>query len=331
MAKELSDYNSLADYVSALVADAFSGKSAEKDKAAILPSGPAGAFRAKQMQDLKDADLARKSAEESSRGVEPTTEALTKSGGSGSTDLATKGSELSETPNELIQKPNEVIEGSKPNDMRNVKGRVVEPNKLPTPEVEGEGALSSVGAVLSPILAGAAAYLASTGTLNAGEEEALRDPRLLEGPDLVSARESKSAKDKMFADVKNRLQKATSDDKLAAFMKAYRESGKDISTEPMKKFEADSTSKSIPIEEPKAAPAEEPKASSEEIPKAVKVTNDRDAQLRALFAHAHGTDYDPNSSVDRKKMAAVSALADKVGINALTPNQFALKLYRNSK
>jgi hypothetical protein len=48
----------------------------------------------------------------------------------------------------------------------------------------------------------------------------------------------------------------------------------------------------------------------------------------ALFAHTHGGPFDPKSSMDKKKMAAISSMLSKEGSGDLTPNQFALKIYR---
>jgi len=74
-----------------------------------------------------------------------------------------------------------------------------------------------------------------------------------------------------------------------------------------------SAPKAIPVAEPVAAPA---------------VDTDRAA---ALFAKTHGSAFDPKSSMDKKKMAAITNLMGQEGSEALTPNQFALKIYRTTK
>ena len=50
-----------------------------------------------------------------------------------------------------------------------------------------------------------------------------------------------------------------------------------------------------------------------------------------LFAKTHGSAFEPKSSVDKKKMAAIISLMGQEGSEALTPNQFALKIYRTTK
>jgi len=50
-----------------------------------------------------------------------------------------------------------------------------------------------------------------------------------------------------------------------------------------------------------------------------------------LFAKTHGSTFDPKSSADKKKMASITSLMGQEGSEALTPNQFALKIYRTTK
>jgi len=50
-----------------------------------------------------------------------------------------------------------------------------------------------------------------------------------------------------------------------------------------------------------------------------------------LFAKTHGGQFNPKSSVDQKKMAAITNLMAQKGSEKLTPNQFALLVYRTSK
>ena len=50
-----------------------------------------------------------------------------------------------------------------------------------------------------------------------------------------------------------------------------------------------------------------------------------------LFAKTHGSAFDPKSSADKKKMASITSLMGQEGSEALTPNQFALKIYRTTK
>ena len=50
-----------------------------------------------------------------------------------------------------------------------------------------------------------------------------------------------------------------------------------------------------------------------------------------LFAKTHGGRFNPKSRVDRKKMAAITNLMAQKGSEKLTPNQFALTIYRTTK
>jgi hypothetical protein len=72
---------------------------------------------------------------------------------------------------------------------------------------------------------------------------------------------------------------------------------------------------------PKAIVVEEPKKPTGK-PMAGSMTPE------ALFAHTHGGPFDPKSSMDKKKMAAINSMLSKEGSGDLTPNQFALKIYR---
>jgi len=66
-------------------------------------------------------------------------------------------------------------------------------------------------------------------------------------------------------------------------------------------------------------------------PKAEVVSEDYEDQAIALFKNTHGTSFDPKSSMDRGKLEKMkSMLADMGGLGGMTPNQFALQVYRNS-
>jgi hypothetical protein len=92
-------------------------------------------------------------------------------------------------------------------------------------------------------------------------------------------------------------------------------------------------------EQPKAEPKAEPKEEKDApvAPKAIVVDEPKKATGKpmagsmtpeALFAHTHGGPFDPKSSMDKKKMAAINSMLSKEGSGDLTPNQFALKIYR---
>jgi len=75
--------------------------------------------------------------------------------------------------------------------------------------------------------------------------------------------------------------------------------------------------------EPLAAQGSEP-----DPPKAVPVAPDDQAE--ALFRTVHGGPFDPNSSMDRGKLAKIKENLVREEYQGLTPNQFALKMYREA-
>jgi len=68
-------------------------------------------------------------------------------------------------------------------------------------------------------------------------------------------------------------------------------------------------------------------------PKALIVPEDTDLtdKAAALFQRTHGSAFDPKSSKDKKKMASIQSLLSQEGSDKLTPNQFALRIYRTTK
>ena len=74
---------------------------------------------------------------------------------------------------------------------------------------------------------------------------------------------------------------------------------------------------------PLAAQGSEP-----DPPKAVPV--EPDDQAEALFRTVHGGPFDPKSRVDRGKLAKIKENLVKEEYQGLTPNQFALKMYREA-
>lgn len=50
-----------------------------------------------------------------------------------------------------------------------------------------------------------------------------------------------------------------------------------------------------------------------------------------LFKNTHGTEFDPNSKMDREKLEKMKGmLAKQGGLGEMSANQFALQVYRNS-
>jgi len=86
-----------------------------------------------------------------------------------------------------------------------------------------------------------------------------------------------------------------------------------------------------PAAKPAAEPAAEmPAAESEEAPKAKALLTPEKAQ--ELFSTIHGGSFDPKSRMDKQKMAQIEELAMELGpdaFEAMSPNQFALRIYRD--
>ena len=77
-----------------------------------------------------------------------------------------------------------------------------------------------------------------------------------------------------------------------------------------------------------ASPAEKLRI-RQEAPSAEPAEVDQDRAM-ALFQNTHGSAFDPKSSMDKGKMAAIQNLMSKKGSEKLTPNQFSLQIYRQS-
>jgi hypothetical protein len=70
-------------------------------------------------------------------------------------------------------------------------------------------------------------------------------------------------------------------------------------------------------------------ASQQEQPKAKPVIDP--TTVEKLFQVTHGTPYDPKSRMDKRKRIEIeSALEEMGGLGKMTPNQFALQMYRRS-
>jgi len=79
---------------------------------------------------------------------------------------------------------------------------------------------------------------------------------------------------------------------------------------------------------PKAVPVYDDEADEPDEPD--ETVGDYSEQALGLFKNTHGTGYDPKSSKDRKKLEKMeSMLAAQGGLGDMSPNQFALNLYRS--
>jgi len=317
------------DELSKIIGDALDGpKSKGRDNEAALVGGAAAAFKAQQMADLKAADLAKKSGEV----VKPTSQSLTtrgggSSGGSGNAlqigNSSGGGNQLAQRVGGELAKTKGQIEPFEPRSMRNV---------TPQPKGSGLETITSGAAVLNPVAVGGATLLATSPQLGVGDyvttEDDVRNMRV-KTPDELAAMGS-------GADTLNRLLAGVERDKaIAPFMKEANSAAGPISAPEITDRKSsspllDEYNKPVKAgegEDLMSAAGMKPASYFEDIPKAIPVTNDPEAKLRALFAHAHGSDFDPKSSMDKKKMEAIRQLAAKAGSENLTPNQFALKLY----
>lgn len=272
------------------------------EEAAIMGGGAAGTFKAQQMANAKAANLARGSAPTASTSLRTTGSAPTTS-----TSLTTTGG-----ANNLATRQPTVI-----------RGRMMMPNELSNVTPKGGAGITGGAALLNPVAATAAALLATTQDAGRGDYVVQKgdiNDTIRNGQDYMQA---EGAKANMFGDTKARL-RAQMDAKLKPFTgpteelvaqglaPAMRESGGNQRGSMDRQMPAPD----ITAGAPKAIPVAEP------------MDNNR---ASALFARTHGTPFDPKSSMDRKKMAAITALMSKAGSDKLTPNQFAMQIYRNTK
>ena len=82
--------------------------------------------------------------------------------------------------------------------------------------------------------------------------------------------------------------------------------------------------------ERKAAKAAEAAADEVDVSGAAKAVPVDDAQAMDLFKTVHGGDFDPKSSMDKTKLAQIKENLTKDEYKGLTPNQFALRMYREA-
>jgi hypothetical protein len=181
-------------------------------------------------------------------------------------------------------------------------------NELRNVTPKGGAGITGGAALLNPVAATGAALLATTQDAGRGStvvEEGSVEDIIRNGGAIMQAEE---AKKNMFADQKARLaeQIASGPDKTTT-----QESGGNQRSPMDRQMVADVTAGA-----PKAIPVAEP--------------IDNNTAL-ALFNNTHGSAFDPKSSMDKKKMAAITSLMSKAGSDKLTPNQFAMQIYRTTK
>jgi len=318
MAKAKTWEEEISNLIGSLTGSAkgSSNNSSAPEEAAIVGGGVAGSFKAQQMADRKAADLARRSAGDPSArpttAIRPTGSALTTTGNTGG-GLTTTG-----TSSGLI------TQGAQPNTSVIKSGRTpfADPSTLrnATPRSgAGIGSVLSGGAVLNPVVAGLAATAAMTGQAGKGSEVVLEGSTadMIRNPakyGYVSPDTTSNSKEPKTAESPYDFQGPTRDAPVSSTSQRT----------PDEQKVADIYGFVVPLAAPKAIPVAEPVAA----PVAAPVDTDRAAML---FAKTHGSAFDPKSSMDKKKMAAITNLMGQEGSEALTPNQFALKIYRTTK
>ena len=83
-------------------------------------------------------------------------------------------------------------------------------------------------------------------------------------------------------------------------------------------------------EERKAAKEEEAADGDVDVSGAAKAVPVDDMDAMNLFRVVHGGDFDPKSSMDKKKLSQIQENLTKDDFKGLSPNQFALKMYRDA-
>ena len=307
------------DDVSKLIGDlkgmaGFENKTEAPQEAAIVGGGAAGTFRAQQMANAKAANLARASGAPAPAPTPaslqtlapPDTRATLRmpttgnagGGGTASSGLITQGAQPNTSVIESGRTP-----FADPNTLRNVTPR----------SGAGIGSVLSGGAVLNPVVAGLAATAAMTGTM--GDATVKKEGDI---NDIIANPAKYAARDESIKGP------PVSPQELASLPAEF--NSKEPTTAPVTPpVSRSAPEQRSPLEQqmsaPKAIPVAEPVA-------APAVDADRAAML---FAKTHGSAFDPKSSMDKKKMAAINSLMGQEGSEALTPNQFALKIYRTTK
>jgi hypothetical protein len=180
-------------------------------------------------------------------------------------------------------------------------------NELRNVTPKGGAGITGGAALLNPVAATGAALLATTQDAGRGDyvvEKGDVNDIIRNGAAIMQAEE---AKKNMFADQKARLA-----EQIASGSEATTQESGGNQRSPMdRQMVADVTAGA-----PKAIPVAEP------------MDNNR---ALALFNNTHGSAFDPKSSMDKKKMAAITSLMSKAGSDKLTPNQFAMQIYRTTK
>lgn len=281
------------------------------EEAAIVGGGVGGSFRAQQMADRKAADLERRSGSTPKpntnlTNTRPNTGLTTTTPNTGVTTTAPNTGLTTTSPNTGLTAPNSAPNTSLVQDpqMRNVT-----PIRGP-----GIGAVASGGLVANPLALGTLAFLGSTGTANQGSETQsfLNDLQA----NWRAIQEKQKADAQMPADVGN--QRSPLDRQMTA------------PVEPKYTSQSEEGPQRSPVERQASAASQE-----EVLPplKALMMPEEptTDSTALSLFEKTHGGPFDPKSSMDKKKMAAIINLMGQEGSDKLTPNQFALKIYRTTK
>jgi hypothetical protein len=295
MAKEISFLDAAGDAIRTALTPVL-GKRKREDgsEAAIVGGGAAGVYRAQQMANARAAALARNSAGDASAKPAATPRL---NAPATSTSLTTTGSAPAASTSLTTTGGANNLATRQPTVIR---GTEMAGNELRNVTPKGGAGITGGAALLNPVAATGAALLATTQDAGRGDyvvEKGDTANTIREGAAYMQAEDTKK---NMFADQRARLAEQIA-------------SGPDIT---------DGAPKATPVMEDITAGA--PKA----IPVAEPMDNNR---ALALFNNTHGSAFDPKSSMDKKKMAAITSLMSKAGSDKLTPNQFAMQIYRTTK
>ena len=162
----------------------------------------------------------------------------------------------------------------------------------------GVGAVSSGAAAMNPVAATLGALLATSSQLGEGDYE------------------SKSG------DIRDLIEKGiVSGTPLP-------DGGRDVTA-----FERDANKQASPISAPEITDRKAMQSATKQdtVPDMKKVEPVDMSKAEQLFKTTHGSGFDPKSSMDKRKMEEITGLLSKAGSDKLTPNQFALKIYRSHK
>lgn len=230
-------------------------------------------------------------------------------------------------PNTQLAKPNTAIVADRP--MRDVTPR-------------GGGAAPLVGATLSapalvPLLLGASTTMLGDATVR--KEGDIQDIIAKFGETMASENRATENRARLQAEEDAQFDTPRAESAARERVSAYRETGgsqrspleRQMPTPPEPQYRES-------VGNQRGSMDRQMVASDTAPPKALVVSEPKSGKPMAgdmtpedLFAVVHGGPFDPKSDRDRKKMAAITELRSREGAASMTPNKFALTIYRTTK